>query len=132
MNHKKRKLKQLLSEITLSYHEKHAGKHNAAQSLAQRDLKLVTSAFSAISMQDFVRDQKEYMQLTNGSDKIFETMIRLGEEGKIPSCTPTVIGDDYGQGTNYVHEQYCYILMEIYEGKHNEFLQQIIDKTNPQ
>ena len=79
-------------------------------------------------MRKLTKDQKEYFQLKQASENTWATMIRLEEEGKLPSCTVHPLQDDYGTGTRFMFEVYSYTLMEIYEGKHNDFLQLIIDK----
>ena len=128
MNRHERKLKDLLLKKTLGYVEKHEGRNNPAQMLALKDLEVIQRSYEIISMSEFTKDQKEYFQLKQASENTWATMIRLEEEGKVPSCTVHPLQDDYGTGTRFMFEVYSYTLMEIYEGKHNDFLQIIIDK----
>ena len=128
MNRHEKKLKDLLAKKTLEYFKEHEGRTNAAQMLALKDLKVLQRSYGMISVYEVVKHQKEYFQLKQASENTWATMIRLEEEGKVPSCTVHPLQDDYGTGTRFMFEVYSYTLMEIYEGKHNDFLQLIIDK----
>ena len=123
-----REVKYLAAEQALEYNKLHKGKNNAAQATALHELKITQKAAESIYLSEFAKDQDAYVKYVSGSDKIMDTMRRLRNEGKIPDCIRRPTQEDYGTGTNFVHEQYCYLLMEILEGKHNDFLQSIIDK----
>lgn len=128
MNYKERKLKGLLAEQTLKYFKEHAGKNNQEQATALLDLQIIQKSFEAISMSVFVEDQKRYISLMRGNEAIWSTMLKLEEEGKVTQCRP-VSSDNYGNTPESFIESFCYSFMEILEGKHNDFLQSIIDKS---
>lgn len=124
MNIREKKLKDLLAKLTLEYIDKYKGKNNADQINALSDIKLITKSFEAISMSRFIEDQKKYIQLIEAKNSIDNVYQKLRAEDKIPACIPRAI-DNHAE--HFMHEDYAYLLFEILQGKHNEFLKRIIN-----
>ena len=126
MNYKERKLKGLLIERTLDYVKNHEGRDNIKQRTALRTLQLLQKTFEGVSMENFSKDQKEFFKLKLASEKMHvrfrqhihgEDMIRCHPEQNLYNDTETT------------NENRIYLLIEILEGKHNDFLQSIIDRS---
>lgn len=71
-------------------------------------------------------ESDEYLEFYHAKNKIHDYRLALQDNDKIPRCTPRPL-KNYGE--KFMIEQNNYLLFEIYEGKHNEFLQRIIDRT---
>ena len=121
-------IKHLAAEQAIEYNKLHKGKTNAAQSRALKELRITQKSAESIYLSEFARDQEDYFKLKQASENTWATMRRLQDENKVPNCIPSPTHEDYGAGCNFTHEKYCYLLMEILEGKHNEFLKRIIGK----
>lgn len=71
-------------------------------------------------------EQKQYIDLVKADEKMMELYLRLDDENKFPGCMPRALDDHYCQT---YHEQLFYLFTEMLEGKHNDFLQVIIDRS---
>ena len=129
MNRQERKLKDLVAAETQDYFKKYKGQNNAEQHAALSDLQTITKSLEVVGGVDFIAQLKEYLSLKSSAENCWATMRRLQDEEKIPSCTPSPDDHYYGNACDNVISQQFYLLMEIFEGKHNDFLQGIIDKT---
>jgi hypothetical protein len=126
MNYKERKLKGLLIERTLDYIKNHEGKNNAKQVTALHSLRTLQRSFEYISMEKFVEDQKEFFKLKQANERMHERFRGHSHGDTMISCYPQ---QDLYHDMETVNESRVYLLIEILEGKHNEFLQSIIDRS---
>lgn len=74
------------------------------------------------NMDVLTREQKEYIKLKQSMESMFQDVM------SIELCTPPPRRIK-NKPMNYTVETHFYLYLEILEGKHNDFLQQIIDKT---
>jgi hypothetical protein len=81
---------------------------------------------NGVQIQALTIEQVEYVGLKGASERMRERFHRHQDEGKIPNCIPAQ--DSFNDCTT-VNETRMYLLIEMMEGKHNEFLQQIIDRS---
>lgn len=72
-------------------------------------------------------ESQEYIDFYLAKNKFHDHMLKLRCDRKIPDCLPRPL-EYYGEKA--FTEQYNYLLMEIFEGKHNNFLQTLINNTN--
>ena len=127
MKYKETKLKGLLIERTLDYIKNHEGKSNAKQVTALHSLRMLQRSFECVSMEKFIEDQKEYFALKLANERMRERFSAHTDlEGSIITCWPDQ--DTYSDMVT-ISESRIYLLIEILEGKHNDFLQTIIDRS---
>jgi len=69
---------------------------------------------------------QEYVTLYKAKNKLHQYEKKLYNENKIPHCVPATL-KTYDE--KFVFERNNYLLFEIMEGNHNEFLQRIIDRS---
>ena len=77
-------------------------------------------------MQELTEEQKQYFDLKRASDNMIAHYTALRRAEKIPKCIPYPKEDHY---IKFAHEKTFYLFMECLEGKHNDFLQTIIDTS---
>ncbi len=74
------------------------------------------------NMDVLTKEQKEYIKLKFAMDRMH---IAYKESDK-PSCMRATLGS---YDPEYYAENQFYLFIEMLEGKHNDFLQYIIDRT---
>jgi|LGVF01.1.fsa_nt_gb hypothetical protein len=126
MNYEEKKLKALLVKRTLEYVKNHEGRSNKDQRAKLRTLELLQKTFEGVSMENFSKDQKEYFKLKRASERMHERFREHSHGEAMVRCHPR---QDLYRDMETMNESRVYLLIEILEGKHNEFLQQIIDRS---
>lgn len=126
MNYKERKLKGLLVERTLDYVKNHEGRHNTEQRAKLRTLELLQKTFDGVSMESFSKDQKEFFKLKLASEKMHQRFVQHSHGENMVHCIPQ---QELYNDTETTNESRIYLLIEMLKGKHNDFLQSIIDRT---
>jgi len=63
-------------------------------------------------------ESQDYIEFYEAKESIFQHRSKLETENRIPQCTPRPLGR-YNEKS--ILEQNNYLLLEIFEGKHNNF-----------
>ena len=83
--------------------------------------------YEGVLMDALTKDQERYIDLDGSNARSCNEWARIdSNDGFVIRCYPHLKDQRY---SSTVNEQRLYLLMEIFEGKHNDFLQSIIDRS---
>ena len=74
-----------------------------------------------------LKSYSEYSTLKSSENNVLSTYKILTDKGIISQCHPRA-EQYYGNDCKLYTESLCYLLFEIMEGKHNDYLRGLIDR----
>jgi hypothetical protein len=126
---KRTELEKRLEALTLEYLENHKGRCNEAAYNARDEMRILTDTINTLHprpMTALTKDQVEYTNLVRVTSLMSEKLREFSLNDYVTPCRPK---QTIHPKWNYAFEDQFYLFLECMEGKHNDFLQKIIDNT---